>query len=85
MIIYLSLLSVFTMLVMGMDKHNARNRKSRIPEKSLFLLAVLGGSVGLLAGMYVFRHKTRKPGFKYGIPAIILIQIGVGLFISSSL
>ncbi|UTR05253.1 DUF1294 domain-containing protein [Alkalihalobacillus sp. LMS6] len=85
MIIYLSLLSVFTMLLMGMDKHNARNRKSRVPEKSLFLLALIGGSVGLLAGMYVFRHKTRKSGFKYGIPAIILIQIGIGLFIYSLL
>ncbi|GAF23771.1 MULTISPECIES: DUF1294 domain-containing protein [Shouchella] len=85
MLVYLSLLSVFTFIVMGMDKHNARHQKSRIPEKSLFLLAIVGGSVGLLAGMYSFRHKTRKPSFKYGIPALVVLQLAVGLFIYTSL
>ncbi len=60
-------------------------KKSRIPEKSLFLLAIVGGSVGLLAGMYSFRHKTRKPSFKYGIPALVVLQLAVGLFIYTSL
>ncbi len=55
------------------DKERAPRR--RIPEKTLFVLAILGGSIGAMAGMAVFHHKTRKAIFRWGMPAILLIQI----------
>ena len=49
----------------------------RIPEKTLFAAAILGGSIGAMIGMAVFRHKTLKPGFRYGMPAILVLQLAV--------
>ena len=61
--------------LMGLDKQRARNRRRRIPEKMLFGAALLGGSLGAWAGMYVFRHKTRHWYFVVGMPLILLAQI----------
>lgn len=74
-IIYLAVISIITFMVFGIDKLKAKNNAWRIPEKVLFLLSAMGGSVGALAGMYIFRHKTKKPPFKFGIPAILIVQI----------
>ncbi len=65
--------------VFGYDKRCAVRRRRRVPERTLFLTALLGGSLGCYAGMYVFRHKTRRLKFRIGIPAIILLQ-GAGVF-----
>ena len=57
------------------DKHRARKKLWRVPENIFLLFALLGGSVGILAGMYAFRHKTRKPKFYIGVPVILAAQI----------
>ncbi len=80
-IIYIALISIITFVVFGIDKLKAAKDKWRIPEKVLFLLSAIGGSVGALLGMYTFRHKTKKPAFKFGIPAILIVQIVLLYFI----
>ncbi len=61
---------------MGIDKRKARLGKWRIPERTLFLIAILGGSPGSIAGMYLFHHKTRHPSFRYGLPLIFFLEFG---------
>lgn len=72
---YLVLMNAIAFLVMFIDKRRAKRHAFRIPESILFELAILFGSVGILAGMFAFRHKTRKMRFYLGIPVILLIQI----------
>lgn len=72
---YLVILNLAGFLSMGMDKRRARKGKWRIPEATLFLLAILGGSIGSVVGMRVFHHKTRHWYFKYGMPAILILQL----------
>ncbi len=74
---YLSVINVVLFTMMGIDKRKAVKGKWRIPEKTLFLLAVMGGSVGGILGMYVFRHKTKHWSFKLGFPAILVLQLGL--------
>ena len=74
-IIYLVAVNLFGLILMGVDKSRAKRRKWRIPEATLFLVAVIGGSLGSIAGMYIFRHKTKHMTFKIGIPVIIFVQI----------
>lgn len=61
--------------LMGVDKRRAQRHQWRIPEKALFGVALLGGSVGCLAGMFLFRHKTKKWYFLLGMPAILILQV----------
>lgn len=75
LLIYLLAINVITFVVYGVDKLKARNHWWRIPEATLLLMAVIGGSIGAWVGMYVFRHKTQHKKFKYGVPAIILLQL----------
>ena len=72
---YILLINLITFLLFGIDKYKAKKGLWRIPEKVLFLFAILGGSVGALIGMEVFRHKTKHKSFTIGIPAILIIQI----------
>lgn len=74
---YVVFMSLLTFAVFGADKAKAIRNKWRIPERTLLLLAVLGGSPGALAGMLFFRHKIRKIKFYIGIPAILFMQAGV--------
>ena len=78
---YLLLVNLTAFVLMGLDKRRARRERWRIPEKTLFLPAVLGGSVGAIAGMYLFRHKTRHWYFRLGLPALLLLQVGLALFV----
>lgn len=73
--IYLAAANAVAFAVYGADKRRARRGLWRVPEATLLLLAALGGSVGALAGMYLFRHKTRKPKFFLGVPAILAAQL----------
>lgn len=66
---------------MGIDKLKAKKRAFRIPEATLFTLALMGGSVGSILGMYLFRHKTKHKTFTIGMPAILLIQVILVLFL----
>ena len=63
------------------DKGRAIKHKWRIPEKTLFLLAIIGGSIGSNLGMYTFRHKTKHWYFVWGIPAILLAQIALAVWL----
>lgn len=72
---YLLVINVVGFFSMYLDKRKARKRLWRIPEATLFLIALIGGSIGSIAGMYVFRHKTRHWYFVYGMPVILLLQI----------
>lgn len=74
-LIYILILNVITFFMMWFDKHEAKIGDWRVPERTLFLLVLLGGGIGGIAGMYVFRHKTRKWYFKIGFPAILIMQI----------
>jgi uncharacterized membrane protein YsdA (DUF1294 family) len=78
---YLILMNVIGLLVMGVDKAKAKNHAWRIPERTLFLVSVLGGSVGTWAGMYLFRHKTKHWYFVVGMPAILVAQIVIAKLI----
>ncbi len=83
-IIYLAVINCISFIIMGVDKHKARKRAFRIPESTLFILALIGGSVGSIAGMHLFRHKTRHWYFLYGIPAILILQILLVLLLVTS-
>lgn len=74
---YLLLVNLAGFLLMGLDKRRARRGAWRISEKALFLPAVLGGSLGAIAGMRTFRHKTRHWYFRYGLPALLAVQLAL--------
>ena len=74
---YLLAINVVAFIMYGIDKYKAKKAKWRIPEATLLLLAVLGGSIGAWMGMKVWHHKTMHKKFKYGVPAILLIQIAL--------
>lgn len=71
---WLSALNLMTFFLFALDKARARRQKRRIPERTLFLLSLLGGSLGALAGMQLWGHKTRHNSFRVGIPVILLLQ-----------
>ena len=74
---YLAAINVVTFLVYGIDKWRAKRGAWRISEKTLFLLPILGGSIGAIAGMKVFHHKTKHWCFQYGLPLILILQIAL--------
>lgn len=78
---YLFLINILAYCLMGADKAKARQDKRRIPEKTLFLTALLGGSMGSVVGMYSFRHKTRHWYFVVGMPLILLLQLAAALWL----
>lgn len=78
---YLAAVNLVTFTVYGADKAKARRGAWRVPEKTLFLLPLLGGSVGALLGMLVFRHKTKHWYFVWGIPLILLAQIALAVWV----
>lgn len=74
-IIYLLIINFIAFLSMLIDKKKAKRGRWRIPENTLFLFAFFGGTIGSIIGMQVFRHKTQKPKFKIGMPALLVLQI----------
>jgi uncharacterized membrane protein YsdA (DUF1294 family) len=71
----LVLLNIFGFILVSLDKYKAKNRLWRIPERSFFLLSILGGSVGVYLGLFVFKHKTRHWYFMTLIPLILIAQV----------
>lgn len=78
---YFIVMNIAGLLVMYLDKHKARKHKWRIPEKTLFIVSLLGGSIGTWSGMYIFRHKTKHWYFVVGMPLILILQTGLYVFI----
>ena len=72
---YFILVNIIGFALMGIDKRRARKNAFRIPEATLFAFSIIGGSIGMLIGMYTFRHKTKHMTFKIGIPLIIFLQV----------
>ncbi|WPZ17642.1 DUF1294 domain-containing protein [Geobacillus subterraneus] len=70
MIQYAIAVNLLAFFAMGLDKYKARRHRFRIAERTLWLLAWVGGAFGAMAGMYTFRHKTRHRGFRYGLPLL---------------
>lgn len=79
--VWLIAINLVTFAVYGADKRRARRGAWRVPEKTLFLLPLLGGSVGALLGMRVFRHKTKHCYFVWGVPAILLAQLALAVWL----
>jgi uncharacterized membrane protein YsdA (DUF1294 family) len=80
-IIYLLVINIATFFTYGIDKWKAKKSKWRIREASLLALAVLGGSIGAWLGMKVWHHKTMHKKFKYGVPAILILQLALLAYI----
>lgn len=80
-LLYLLVINLVGFALMGIDKSRARRNAWRIPEASLFLFAIFGGSIGAILGMQIFRHKTLKPTFFIGMPVILGIQVLITLYL----
>lgn len=76
-VLYLVTVNLIGLIVMGADKLRAKKRAWRIPEATLFVIALIGGSLGATIGMHLFHHKTRHWYFLFGMPAILVIQIAI--------
>ena len=77
----LVLVNLVEFALMGWDKRRARRGEWRVRERTFFLLALLGGALGGIVGMQVFRHKTKHWYFRYGLPAILILQGGLALWL----
>ena len=73
--VYLAAMNLLDLVLMGVDKSKSKRGAWRIPEVRLLLVAVIGGSVGGILGMLLFRHKTRHAAFALGLPVILLVQL----------
>ena len=78
---YLIAINIITFFIYGIDKLKAKKGKWRIPESTLLLLAIIGGSIGAWLGIKVWHHKTLHKKFKYGIPLIVIAQIAMAVYI----
>lgn len=75
MIYYLVIINIIGIFIMYIDKKKAIKKLYRIPEKNLFFICMIGGSLGIIIGMYKFRHKTKHKKFIYGVPLLLIINI----------
>ena len=74
---YLALMNLAAFAAFGADKRRARERRWRVPEETLLLLAAFGGSLGALTGMLLFHHKTKHRKFRFGVPVLLAAQLAV--------
>jgi len=81
LLIYFVIVNIVLLFDMGADKKFARENRNRIPERTLFLFAVLGGAAGGTLGMMLFHHKTRKPIFRYGFPVLACFWLVIWIFL----
>ena len=83
-IIYLLVMNVLAFALMGIDKWKASSHRWRIPEAHLFIMSIMGGSLGAFLGMYIFRHKTKKWYFRYGFPLILGVHLILAAYLIGS-
>lgn len=83
LVLYLGIINAFALAIMLIDKYKAKKKAWRIPEAVLMTVAALGGSLGVLFGMYSARHKTRKPKFAVGVPLLLLLHIVLFAFLNN--
>ena len=81
LLLYIISVNLLGLINFFIDKQKAKRQSWRTPEATLFTIAVFGGSIGCLLGMYLFRHKTKKPAFFIGMPVILGIQLLILLFV----
>ena len=81
---YLLAINIATFFLYGIDKYKAKKGRWRISEATLLLMAVIGGSIGAWAGMRLWHHKTMHKKFKYGIPAIIIMQVALMVYLHTN-
>ena len=80
-LIYLAIINVIGFLSMGFDKFKAKHEMWRTKEQTLFIIAMIGGSIGSITGMYAFRHKTKHTNFTVGMPVILITQIVLTIYL----
>lgn len=78
---YLFVMNISGIIIMGVDKRRALRKRWRTPEKTMFITALLGGALGVFLGMRIFHHKTLHNKFKYGIPALLLLNAAIVVLI----
>ena len=81
-VLYIFIINILGLLAMGLDKLKAKHGSWRIPENTLFMFTILGGGIGTIAGIYLFRHKTRKLKFTIGMPLILILEIIIIVYFS---
>ncbi|RHR10367.1 DUF1294 domain-containing protein [Pseudoflavonifractor sp. AF19-9AC] len=81
-LVWLAALNLIAFILMGLDKWKARRGAWRIPEKTLFLAALLGGALGGTVGMHLFHHKTRHWYFRFGFPILLVLQLLLAGFLA---
>ena len=77
LLVYLAIIKAFSYLLMLVDKVKAKKKRRRIPERTLLLVCAIGGSIGGMIGMKLFRHKTLHPQFTMGIPVMLAVQVSL--------
>lgn len=81
-LVWLAVINLIAFALMGLDKRKARRDAWRIPEKTLFLAALLGGALGGTVGMHLFHHKTRHWYFRFGFPVLLILQLLLAGFLA---
>lgn len=80
-IIYIVVINVLAFIIMGLDKEKAKKNHWRIKESTMFMAAFLCGAAGVLSGMKIFHHKTKKPAFEFGIPILLILNTVVFIYL----
>lgn len=80
LLIYLLGVNIITFILMGVDKRKAKRKAWRIPERTFWSLALIGGALGSMLGMSQFRHKTKHRSFVIGMPLLLLLNIGLLIY-----
>lgn len=80
-LLYLVMINIIGFFMMWSDKRKAKKGKWRIPEQTLFIVTAIGGGIGTIAGMYTFRHKTQKLKFTIGLPALVILEILIIIYV----
>jgi uncharacterized membrane protein YsdA (DUF1294 family) len=85
LLFYIIGVNLLSFILMGVDKRKAERRKYRIPERTFWMLAILGGAIGVISGMKTYRHKTKHASFKIGMPILLILNIILAGYLFNSM